>query len=210
MQTNPQANPMSPLLSPYKNDKQARRRKEIMDAAAAVFAEKGYFTATIQDIADKLGMRAGSLYYYFSSKEAALEEICRRGAGSFNVYLEHMLATDVSAPDMVRAGIQHHLSSEARHYTTNFAFQRRNLPANILPEMNALARAYYILWERVFRRGIERGELPHELNCKRAAVAAVSFCNGAVLSLAGKSAKELDDTGAYFADLFLKGVLPRT
>ena len=64
--------------------RQLRRRREIMDSAAEVFATKGYHAATTRDIADRpFGMQPGSLYYYSESKEAALEEICRiRGTDS--------------------------------------------------------------------------------------------------------------------------------
>jgi TetR/AcrR family transcriptional regulator, cholesterol catabolism regulator len=45
-------------------------------AAAKVFAQRGYYGATTQDIADVLGIRQAGLYYYFSSKEAAFEIAC--------------------------------------------------------------------------------------------------------------------------------------
>src|SRR5438876_10873953 len=60
-----------------------RRSEEIINAAADVFAERGYHGATTQDIADVLGIRQASLYYYFSSKEAALEVVCIRGVEGF-------------------------------------------------------------------------------------------------------------------------------
>src|SRR5262245_11334455 len=56
-----------------------RRADEIIDAAARVFAERGYHGASTQAIADVLGMRQASLYYYFASKETALELVCERG-----------------------------------------------------------------------------------------------------------------------------------
>lgn len=56
-----------------------KRRAEVVDAAARVFSERGYHGASTQDIADRLGMRQASLYYYFASKEAALEEVCTIG-----------------------------------------------------------------------------------------------------------------------------------
>src|SRR5262245_47183554 len=56
-----------------------RRSAEIIDATARVFAEKGFHGASTQDIADVLGIRQASLYYYFPSKEAALEVVCARG-----------------------------------------------------------------------------------------------------------------------------------
>ena len=55
-----------------------RRAPEIIEAAARVFAERGFHGATTQDIADVLGIRQASLYYYFPSKEGALELVCCR------------------------------------------------------------------------------------------------------------------------------------
>src|SRR5829696_7619733 len=60
-----------------------RRSAEIMEAAARVFAERGYHGASTQDIADLLGIRQASLYYYFSSKEVALEHVCMQGVAGF-------------------------------------------------------------------------------------------------------------------------------
>jgi len=58
-----------------------RRAPQIIEAAARVFAERGFHGATTQDIADVLGIKQASLYYYFSSKEVALELVCLRGYG---------------------------------------------------------------------------------------------------------------------------------
>ena len=65
--------PRSRLL---RNSRLLRRADAIVDAAANVFAERGYHGTTTQAIADVLGMRQASLYYYFPSKEAALELVC--------------------------------------------------------------------------------------------------------------------------------------
>src|SRR5262249_48107141 len=137
-----------------------RRRREIMDAAAEVFAKKGYHAATTRDIADRLGMQPGSLYYYFESKEAALEEICRIGGTEFGDHIESILAAGMTAREMIRSAIGNHLQGDRRHYVTCFAHNRRFLPGEVVPEMNQLARRYTKLWEDVFRRGIERGEVP--------------------------------------------------
>jgi hypothetical protein len=45
-----------------------RRRQELIDAAARIFHEKGYEAASIQDIADALGILKGSIYYYIDSR----------------------------------------------------------------------------------------------------------------------------------------------
>jgi AcrR family transcriptional regulator len=54
------------------------RWSAIVDAALEVFAEKGYQAASVQDIAARVGLLKGSLYYYMSSKEDLLFAICQR------------------------------------------------------------------------------------------------------------------------------------
>jgi AcrR family transcriptional regulator len=50
----------------------ARREQEVLDAAAKVFFSRGYADASVQDIADELGILKGSLYHYIDSKEDLL------------------------------------------------------------------------------------------------------------------------------------------
>ncbi|HXX77763.1 MAG TPA: helix-turn-helix domain-containing protein, partial [Ktedonobacteraceae bacterium] len=56
----------------------AARRKQILDAATQVFAEKGYHRATIKDIARVAGIADGTIYTYFSSKTEVLLGILHR------------------------------------------------------------------------------------------------------------------------------------
>ena len=51
------------------------RRREITDAAAKLFAERGYEATTFNDIADAVGLLKGSLYYYAPSKEDLLYSV---------------------------------------------------------------------------------------------------------------------------------------
>lgn len=50
--------------------KRAERIRRAEEAAARVFAERGYDGANFDDIASELGLRGPSLYHYFRSKEA--------------------------------------------------------------------------------------------------------------------------------------------
>jgi len=51
------------------------RRQQILDAAMAVFAQKGFSRATNKDIAHEAGITPGLIYHYFDSKEAVLKAI---------------------------------------------------------------------------------------------------------------------------------------
>lgn len=50
----------------------AARRNQILDAAAKVFAEKGFHPTTIKDIATEAGIAHGTIYTYFENKTALL------------------------------------------------------------------------------------------------------------------------------------------
>jgi TetR/AcrR family fatty acid metabolism transcriptional regulator len=56
----------------------AARRAQILDAAATVFAEKGFHRATVKDIARVAGIADGTIYTYFSSKTDVLLGLLNR------------------------------------------------------------------------------------------------------------------------------------
>ncbi len=47
-------------------------REDVLRKAAAVFAEKGFASANLQDIADAVGLSRPALYYYFKNKDEVL------------------------------------------------------------------------------------------------------------------------------------------
>ncbi|AGZ50904.1 TetR family transcriptional regulator KstR2 [Mycobacterium kansasii] len=53
------------------------RRDELLELAAAMFAERGLRATTVRDIADGAGILSGSLYHHFSSKEEMVDELLR-------------------------------------------------------------------------------------------------------------------------------------
>ncbi len=56
----------------------AARRKQILDAATQVFAEKGFHRATVKEIARVAGIADGTIYTYFASKTEVLLGILHR------------------------------------------------------------------------------------------------------------------------------------
>lgn len=56
-------------------NKSALKRKNILEAAARVFSEKGYIEASIKNITDEASVAVGTFYTYFNNKEEVLEQI---------------------------------------------------------------------------------------------------------------------------------------
>lgn len=73
------------VLSTHKTEESCRwrRRKEarpdeILDAALALFAARGFAATRMCDVARRAGISKGTLYLYFDSKEAIFREVVRR------------------------------------------------------------------------------------------------------------------------------------
>lgn len=54
------------------------RPDEVLDAALALFIEKGFAATRVEDIAGRAGLSKGAVYLYFPSKEAILEGLVKR------------------------------------------------------------------------------------------------------------------------------------
>jgi AcrR family transcriptional regulator len=52
-------------------------KERILEAALEVFSDKGFFVATVDEIAEQAGVGKGTLYRYFANKEALFNELVR-------------------------------------------------------------------------------------------------------------------------------------
>ena len=71
-----------------------RQRKTIMDAAAELFAQKGYRATTTRDIAEAMDIGESTLYGYFSNKKEVLEAILSKQAEMVDALLLHISELD--------------------------------------------------------------------------------------------------------------------
>jgi AcrR family transcriptional regulator len=78
------------------------RRRAILEAALAVFTEKGFHAASVSDIATRAGVSQGTIYLYFDSKEALLEAAVRSFFDDFGREVEGLLQDTSSASEKLR------------------------------------------------------------------------------------------------------------
>src|SRR6185295_2958946 len=84
-----------------------RRRKdarpqEILEAALAVFAEKGFAATRMEDIAARAGVTKGTIYLYFDSKEEVFKSLVRQTiGGTLNQVVENAAAYQGPARDLL-------------------------------------------------------------------------------------------------------------
>lgn len=75
-----------------------KRDDEVLDAAARVFARRGYADASVQDVADELGILKGSLYHYIKMKEDLLFWLLEAVHADVEVILEDVSQAEGITP----------------------------------------------------------------------------------------------------------------
>lgn len=183
-----------------------KRRKAVIDAAARVFAGRGYHGASTQDIADLLGMRQASLYYYFSSKEAALEEVCARGTEGFIEAAEAILASPDGAEVRLRRLLAAHVMplQDRSDYVLTFLNERKWLPPDSRRRIGRLSRRLEAIFERIIREGMASGEFRSDLDPRLTTLGLLGMMN-AVAAWHDRETAALDRIAEALCDLALNG-----
>lgn len=143
--------------------RKAHRPQEITAAAFAVFAEKGYAGARVEEVARRAGISKGLMYRYFATKEDLFKAVIRSVVvRRVDALLEQVEHTELSAEDLLRGPV--------------FEFMRRvpDSPVAVVirlliaeghryPDLvefywdNVVARAMRT-FSTFLQRGVERGE----------------------------------------------------
>ena len=149
------------------SETKSERRAEIRAAAVRVFAEKGFDTATMRDIADAVGTRPGSLYHHFRSKDELLREL-------LHDYFEHglqmtreLVSQDKDAGLVLRESLEALLRYVLRRpLETKIVFYDYRILSEI-PELDFISRDQHgieRLWVGLFERAIAEGHVRSDVN----------------------------------------------
>ncbi len=193
------------------NNRYEQQRQRAIRSAATVFAEKGFYGASTKDIAEHMGIKQGSLYYYFKSKEDALGEVCRYGIEDYVDRMTSIAASDQPFESKLMATVTSHLSS---YREKNEALKVHNDERLYLPEekratLKELGSSYRQQLERIFEEGVESGVVRKSLDCHFAAQAVIGMCNGWGDIIVRDPQLDLFDTIQKCTDMILNGFRER-
>jgi AcrR family transcriptional regulator len=96
-----------------------RREQEVLDAAGRVFHERGYSDATVQHVANELGILKGSLYYYIKTKEDLLFRLLEQVHDEVDDLLAKVAAETEGRPPLER--LEEYVRRQALHSVRNLA-----------------------------------------------------------------------------------------
>jgi AcrR family transcriptional regulator len=192
--------------------KRGRRIQEILATAAALFGERGYDAVSVEDVADRLDVTKGSLYYYFPSKDELVTAAIETLGNEWTARLENLPAAHEGSPAVrLRALIREHIGIAVREYPAalRLFLAPQQWPAAQQARIKELRRRHDSVFRSVIEEGVRAGDLTVTgvdpvLQCMHAAMSQTpAYC----AHLRGRAREKAIDE---FADtlMMLVGVLP--
>lgn len=140
----------------------ARRRTQVLEAGARVFSRKTYGTATMDDIAQELGVSKGVVYYQFRSKEDIFREII---VTAISEALRRLIATDArggSPDERLREAMCELITYNLDDGTPNYYAMMVIGAISVLSDDNReqvrkLQRQYQGIVTRIIEEGVQAG-----------------------------------------------------
>ncbi len=139
-------------------------REQILDAAAALFRDQGYAATSMRQISNAVKMKAGSIYYYFATKEDVLHAVLDVGeravANSTKRYLKSA-GPNACHRRRIECAIEGHLRAlvEKSIYTSAYVRNYGQLPEEIKRRHRRRRNAYSRLWDGLFIEAKKAGEI---------------------------------------------------
>ena len=127
----------------------ASRREALLRAAARLFVEKGFEATTTRDIADAVGMRSGSPFYHFRSKQDLLKAAMAEGLETGYRRLQAAIDGIDDAEHRLRALIRTHLGNllEGECEAPMLLYESRSLDAAARAEIATITDRYQKPWQ---------------------------------------------------------------
>src|SRR4051812_38527723 len=89
---------------------EVRRKAQILDTAARVFATHGFANTQVQTIADRLGVGNGTVYRYFPTKEQLFLSAVERGLNELKAEMDAVMAQPHAGADLMRVAVRTYLA----------------------------------------------------------------------------------------------------
>jgi TetR/AcrR family transcriptional regulator, fatty acid metabolism regulator protein len=151
-------------------DRQADRRRQILDAAVKVFARSGFHGARVGDVAEEAGVAYGLVYHYFKSKEQLLETIFRDTWTQMLARVREVEGSGVDASEQVRQVTALLLRTWRRDPDLVRVLVREvTRSPHVQQEIEEITEGMKAL-ERIIERGQETGEFRSQIDPRLGAV----------------------------------------
>jgi AcrR family transcriptional regulator len=188
------------------------RRRQILSAAKAVFAEAGYHGASIHAIIERAQIARGTFYLYFESKAAVFDSILDQAMADLRARLHRIEVDDPSAP-APQVQLRDQVVATLEYIVNDRPLATLLLSAGHTPDVDASERLELFFNEvrDLLRRAMETGmEIGLVRKCQPELVAAamLGMCRGVIELLVRQTdSMKVDEVVSELLLVALRGVL---
>ncbi|PWF42245.1 TetR/AcrR family transcriptional regulator [Massilia glaciei] len=152
----------APADAPGGESDARNRRAELVRVSARLFRERGFDGTTIRDIADAVGMRSGSPFYHFKSKQDILAAVMEEGLNASLVATEAIVAGALAPREKFRALLRAQLETvlgEGHDFIPVLLYDWRALGPALQERIIALKDRYDQIWQQTITELRDAGML---------------------------------------------------
>jgi len=193
---------------PYRSSEKTRQKKDakrtaMMQAAVQVFAEKGYFAATVRDVVKAADVAIGTFYFYFPDKETLFVHLYEETADFLLQTIDQAVRSRSDLAQQLSRGIQAYLNIAIYEPAVIQLLLVGGVGA--VPSLEAKRLAFrerlVRLWQRPLDQAIDAGIIPDQ-NSRRVAEAFAGAFDEVILQLLATPEPE-EEVGAVIQELTL-------
>jgi AcrR family transcriptional regulator len=196
---------------PKRTEGPETRLAQIIRNAAELFDRSGYANASMEDIAEAVGLAKPTLYHYVKSKDEIVYLIHREFMTAALNALDARMSQPGDAAQQLRGIVIDIVELVALHRPLVRVFFEhfRELPASKTRAIVEQRDRYMKTVERVIRRGIRQREFVSGLDPTLAALAVFGICDWTYQWLDPRGRLSPRAIGEAFSDVILEGITPR-
>lgn len=186
------------------------KKKAIIAAAAALFDRRGFHNTGMGDIAEAVGLRKATLYYYVRSKDEILVWIHNDVMSHVLDHLEHDVADSVDPETALRHVIADilHIMDTKPGYLRAFFEHHREIPLEIRMEATRSRDRYQWLVESLIQQGIREGTF-RKVPVRLVTLSLFGMTNWSYQWYRPGGDLGPDEIADQILDVFLRGIEPR-
>ena len=189
--------------------KKDKTREVLLDKAAQVFSRQGYQSASLKEIASAAGMKAGSLYYHFASKEVLMIEVLERSIKFISdTVAEEIEKLDDDYPfeDALNAYIRGHLTAilKSPDYTTTTIRNNGQVPKSVQAALHPKREHYEQQWRNLMIQGKAEGVIRADVDEQLLRLMVLGCLNWSSVWYKSGGAS-IDTLVDQYTDVFLNG-----
>lgn len=186
------------------------RKEIIFREAARLFREKGYSGSTLRNLADRAGIKGGSIYHHFGSKQEILFAIMAKTMTELLENIRKIMSDDSGSltrlHKVVDCHIRYHTSNRDETYVTDA--ELRSLEPDNFRTIVTMRDQYEETVRKILREGNDSGTM-NISDIDTASRALLQMCTGISYWFNPAGRQSIDEIVHNYLELFLWGVRGR-